>query len=56
MYQALCWVLVGGAGFKKTVRVSLHGAEVLLEETEDHGTIQQVGLRGSQTSLSPFYR
>lgn len=56
MYQALCWVLAGGAGFKKTVRVSLHGAEVLLEETEDHGTIQQVGLRGSQTSLSPFYR
>lgn len=43
MYQALCWVLVGGAGFKKTVRVSLHGAEVLLEETKDHGTIQQVG-------------
>lgn len=58
-----CWVhtrtgtvLVGGTECEKTVRVSLHGVVTLLEETEDCGIIQQVGLGSNETSLSPCYK
>lgn len=54
MNEALCWVLVGGTRLERTMRASLHGAVVLLEETEDMMPYHRLGWEAVKSHYSHF--